>query len=138
MNSPTVKLGELAPARTTRECREYRTCGLVTRIYRAVPQDNRAVGTFQFCPRCGSTNVVVGRSSDTDMWEAYSRDFGLPIHVMQQLYKLWVPSQHRRFSDFVAEVREEALAGMLAAPPTPTPLHPNVPRLVVPGRVPHD
>lgn len=131
MSSPTVKLNDIPPSRTTIQCQEYRTCGLMTRIYRAEPQNTRAVGAYQFCPRCGSDNVVVSRSNDTDMWEAYSRDYKLPIPVIQQLYRLWVPSHHRRFSDFVAELREDALAGKLE--PQPTPL--DVPRLVVPGRV---
>jgi hypothetical protein len=140
MNSPTVKLSELAPPRVTIQCLEYATCGLMTRIYRVEPQPNGTIpGAFAYCPRCGTNNVQVGRSSDTDTWEAYARDYGLPVPVMQQLYRLWNPHTHTRFSDFVAELREEALAGRLkerepTTVETPSPTR-AMPRLVIPGRV---
>jgi hypothetical protein len=132
--SVSAKLNDLPPSRTTIHC-QARACGLMTRIYRVEPQDTQTVGGFQYCPRCGTHNVIVSRSNDLDMWEAYARDYGLPIPLLKQIYALWVPSTVRRFSDFVAAVKEDALAGRLDPPePTPIALRPNVPRLTVPGR----
>ena len=132
--SVAVKLNDLPPSRTTIHCKAP-TCGLMTRIYRVEGQDTRAVGGFQYCPRCGDDNVQVYRSNDLDMWESYARDFELPIPLVKQLYRLWVPSTMRNFADFVAALREDALAGKLD-PPAPTPIgaRPGVPRLVIPGR----
>lgn len=128
---PPVKLNELAPSRTTIKC--LTACGTYSRVYRTEP--SAAIGQFRYCPLCGSDNVFVYRSSDTDQWEAMSRDYELPIEVMKQLYDLWVPTQYHRFSDFVADFRAGKTEGEpnhgASTLPAPKPT-PPMPRLKVP------
>lgn len=124
-NSPPVKLNELAPPRVTIKC--HAPCDVMVRIYRVEP--STAVGAYKYCPACGTDNVSVYRSADTDQWEALARDYGLPIPVIQQIYRLWNPHEHRRFADFVAKLRQEAV---VATPPPHSP--PPIPKVTVPTK----
>lgn len=107
--SPPVKLHELTPPRVTIKCHDK--CNTMTRVYAVEPSTQ--VGAYRFCPQCGSQNISAFMSAETNHWEALARDYGLPILVMQQLYKLWVPSTHYRFADFVHELRHEIATGQL-------------------------
>lgn len=125
VNSPPVKLHELTPPRTTIKCHD--ACSVMVRIYRVEP--STMVGAYRFCPACGSDNVSVYRSADTDQWEALARDYELPIPVMQQLYRLWNPLEQHRFADFVAEMRKESATATNGTPSTSIT---GVPQLKVP------
>ncbi len=108
-HTPPVKLHEVTPPRVTLKCMDR--CGVMVRVYNIEPAT--AIGAYRYCPVCGSSNVSAYMSAETNQWEALARDYGLPIPVIQQLYKLWVPSHHHRFADFVHELREDIRTGRL-------------------------
>jgi hypothetical protein len=140
-HSPPVKLHELTPPRITIKC--HAACGMMVRIYRVEP--STAIGAYKYCPQCGSQNVSAYMSADDNHWEALARDYDLPIQLLQQLYKLWVPSKHYRFADFVHELRAEIAAGQIPAivqakqqaqqaKARATDNVPPMPKLTIPGR----
>lgn len=109
--SEPVKQHLLTPPRLTLKC--HNGCGVMLRVYRVEP--GVAVGAFRYCPLCGSQNVSQYMDADMTQWESLSRDYDLPIEVIKQLYQWWLPTHHRRFSDFILEVKADVQAGRVPA-----------------------
>jgi len=109
VNSPPVKLHEVAPPRVTLKCMSQ--CGSMVRVYHIEPSTQ--IGAYKYCPVCGSDNVSAYMSAETNQWEALARDYSLPIPTIRQLYKLWDTKVHHKFADFVHELRAEIAAGRL-------------------------
>lgn len=68
------------------------------------------------CPFCGGTNV---RTSNVDRyWYDLSESLGFGrsadgAHLTHELYKLWEPSEHSRFRDFVEVCKKTNLEGVV-------------------------
>lgn len=63
-------------------------------------------GHPRYCPYCGSTNITLGIDQDKDFWYALTAELGFKptkpaVEMVQELYKLWNPGEHKRFGDFV-------------------------------------
>lgn len=102
-----VKLHELAPQRLSIQCSSSDGCGTLTRVYRQTPQ--RETGAFKYCPVCGNDSIMAYMSADEDQWEALSRDFELPIPILQMLYEAWrQDTKYQHFGSYINAVKEQA------------------------------
>jgi hypothetical protein len=83
-------------------------CMMRVRIGRLLKQRPTRIGAFSFCPMCGGKATVKTDEKETYM-ESLAKVYNMPVEAITVLLNLWNVHEHIKFSDFVAEIRKEAV-----------------------------
>ena len=91
----------------TLEC-SNKMCGAKIRIGRILNFPYRQVGTFKFCPMCGSAATSFGHDVEENYWEAMASAYNVDVSLIRQIYDTWNPSEYVKFHDYMSALRKEA------------------------------
>lgn len=98
------------PPRVTIRCLDE-PCLSVTRVYHVPPVTS--VGTYKYCPKCGSGNTAVGMDEETSYWEALQERFGLPRQLLEQIYEGFrQQTVYVHYSEYLTHIMRQLAQGL--------------------------
>lgn len=84
-------------------------CLLNVRVGRLLNRPALAIGSFMFCPLCGSKAYTTQDHEET-YWEEIAKAYEMPVEIMRMLYDTWDSREHNKFRDHVDQMLKEVVA----------------------------